>query len=164
MRYLRVYPQILDVDMEGETWRKIPCLHGSSPSIHQAQGHLCVCTVVGPNDSKLSIWILEDYGTNNWTLKHTISTRILFGRINIRFGYPDFDDEDIVIIVHLEWNLIFFAREDGTIIAYNMDHQKVHVISVRVFRYGRCTVKKEFICRPYYLPYVALFLDSLAEQ
>ena len=90
--------------------------------------------------------------------------RILFGRINIRFGYPNFDDEDIVIAVHLEWNLIFFAREDGTIIAYNMDRKKVHVIPVRVFRYGRRIVKKEFICRPYYLSYVTLFLDSLAEQ
>ena len=90
--------------------------------------------------------------------------RILFERINIRFGYPDFDDEDIVITVHPEWNLIFFAREDGTIVAYNMDHKKVHVIPVRVFRYGRRTIKKEFICRPYYLPYVPLFLDSLVKQ
>jgi hypothetical protein len=92
------------------------------------------------------------------------TTRILFGRITIRFGYTNFDDEDIVIIVHLEWNLIFFARENETIIAYNMDHKKVHVIPVHVFRYGRCTVKKEFIYRAYYLPYVPLFLDSLAEQ
>ena len=64
-------------------------------------------------------------GTDNWRLKHTVTTRILFGRINIRFGYPDFDDEDIVITVHLEWNLIFFAREDGTIIVYNMVRKKV---------------------------------------
>ena len=67
---------------------------------------------------------------------------ILFGRINIRLGFLDFNDEDIVITVHTEWNLIFFASEDGTIIAYNMDRKKVHVILVRVFRYGRCTVKK----------------------
>ena len=53
---------------------------------------------------------------------------ILFGRINIRFGYPDFVDKDIVITAYLERNLIFFAREDGTIIAYNMDRKKVHVI------------------------------------
>jgi hypothetical protein len=69
-----------------------------------------------------------------------------------------------VIIVHLEWNLIFLAREDGTTIAYNMDRKKVHVIPVRVFWYGGRTVKKEFICRPYYLPYILLFLDSLPEQ
>ena len=125
---------------------------------------MCACIVNGPNDFNLSIWILEDYSTNNWTLNHMVTTRILFGRINIRFGYLDFVDEDIVITVHLGWNLIFFAREDGTIIAYNMDHKKVHAIPVHVFRYGRRTIKKEFICRPYCLPYVLLFLDSLAEQ
>ena len=80
---------ILAVDMEGNIWRKIDGPSGLQHSMHQAQGHLCVCTVGGPNDSKLSIWILED-----WTLKHTITTRILFGRINIRFGYPNLDDED----------------------------------------------------------------------
>ena len=125
---------------------------------------MCVYTVAGPNDFKLSVWILEDYGTDNWTLKHTVTVRILFGRINIRFGFPDFVDEDIVIIVHPEWNLIFFAEEDGTIIAYDMDRISVRVIPARVFRYGRRTIKKEFICRPFYLPYVPLFLDSLAEQ
>ena len=123
-----------------------------------------LCTVDGPNDSKHSIWILEDYGTDNWTLKHTVTMRILFGRINIRFGFPNFVDEDIVIIVHPEWNLIFFAREDGTIITYDMDRISVCVIPTRVFRYGRCTIKKEFTYRPYYLPYVPLFLDSLVEQ
>ena len=153
---------IFAVDMEGNTWRKIDRLDGLHHSMHQAQGHLCLCTVDGPNDSKLSIWILEDYGTDNWTLKQTVTTRILFRRINIRFGYPDFVDEDIVITVHPEWNLIFFAREDGTIITYNMDRKKVHVIHVHVFWYGRRTIKKEFICRPYYLPYVSLFLVSLA--
>ena len=34
--YSGVYPQILVVDMEGETWRKIPCSRSSSPSIHQS--------------------------------------------------------------------------------------------------------------------------------
>ena len=61
-------------------------------------------------------------------MRHTVTTQILFGRINIRFGFPDFVDEDIVITVHLEWNLIFFAWEDGTIIAYDMDHISVHVM------------------------------------
>ena len=155
---------ILAVDMEGNTWRKIDRPDGLHHSMHQVQGHLCLCTVDGPNDSKLSIWILEDYGTNNWTLKHMITMWILFGRINIRFGYPDFDEEDIVITVHPEQNLIFFAREDGAIITYNMDRKKIHVIPVRVFWYGRRTIKKEFIYRPYYLPYVPLFLNSLVEQ
>ena len=46
---------ILAVDMEGNTWRRIDRPSGLQHSMHQAQGHLCVCTVAGPNDSKLSI-------------------------------------------------------------------------------------------------------------
>ena len=155
---------ILAVDMEGNAWRKIDRPSGLQHSMHQAQGHFCVCTVGGPNDSKLSIWILEDYGTNNWTLKYTVSTWILFGRINIKFGFMDCVDDNTVITVHLEWNLIFFVWENRTIIAYDMDRIKVHVIPTLVFQYGIRSIKKEFICRPYYLPYVLLFLDSLAEQ
>jgi hypothetical protein len=92
------------------------------------------------------------YCTDNWTLNHIVTTWILFERINIRFGDLDFVDEDIVITTHPEWNLIFFAGKDGSIIAYDMDHKRVHVIPIRVFWYGRRTIKKEFTCRPYYLP------------
>jgi hypothetical protein len=53
-------------------------------------------------------------------LKYAVTTWILFGRINIRFGFTYFVDEDIVITVHAKWNLIFFAREDGIIIAYDI--------------------------------------------
>ena len=155
---------ILAVNLEGNTWRKIDRPSGLQQSMHQAQGHLCVCTIAGPNDSKLLIWILEDYGTNNWILKHTVSTQILFGRISIRFGFIDWVAEYTVITVHPEWNMIFFTREDGTIIAYDMGHRRVHVIPARVFWYVRRSVKKEFNCRPFYLPYVPMFLESLAEQ
>ena len=53
MEYSQCY--ILAVDIEGETWRKIPRLCGSLPSIHQAQGHLYVCTVHSRNMSNLKI-------------------------------------------------------------------------------------------------------------
>ena len=76
----------------------------------------------------------------------------------------DWVAEYTVITIHPEWNMIFFAGEDGTIIAYDMDRIRVHVILARVFLYGRCTNKKEFIYRPFYLPYVPFFLDALAEQ
>ena len=93
-----------------------------------------------------------------------VSTRILFGRINIRFGFVDWVVDYTVITVHPEWNMIFFAGEDGTIIAYDKDRISAHVIPACVFWYGRRIIKKEFICIPFYLPYVPLFLDSLAEQ
>ena len=55
MGHSREYSMILAVDMEGNTWRKFDRPDGLHHSMHQAQGHLCVCTVVGPNDSMLSI-------------------------------------------------------------------------------------------------------------
>ena len=59
---------------------------GAQPSIHQAQGHLCVCTVGGVgghNMSQLSIYILEDYATNKQTMKHIVSMLKVFGKTNI---------------------------------------------------------------------------------
>ena len=49
------YSMILVVDMEGNTWRRIYRPSGLQHSMHQAQGHLCVCTVASSNYSKLSI-------------------------------------------------------------------------------------------------------------
>ena len=42
--------------------------------------------------SELSIWILEDYGTNKWMLKHTVSTLDMFAETNIEYGYLDVDE------------------------------------------------------------------------
>jgi hypothetical protein len=118
------YSLILVADIKGKTWRKIPRPRDTLPFIHQAQGHLCVCTiggVSGHNMSQLSIWILEDYATNKWTLKHTISTLKVYEKTNIIFGYVDYDSAYTAIRVHLEWNLIFFIWEERIIIAYDMD-------------------------------------------
>ena len=89
---------------------------------------------------------------------------ILFGSINIRFGFMDWVDEYIVITVHLEWNMIFFVGEQRTIIVYDMHRRKVHVIPTLVIWYRRCRVVKEDMSRPYYFPYVPLFSDSLTEE
>ena len=48
------YSLILVVDMEGKTWRKIPRPQGTLPSIHHAQGHLCVYTVGGVGGHNMS--------------------------------------------------------------------------------------------------------------
>jgi hypothetical protein len=61
------------------------------------------------NRSDLSIWILEDYGTSKWTLKHTVNTLQLFGLNNIRLGSKATNADYRVIAVHLEWNLIFLV-------------------------------------------------------
>jgi hypothetical protein len=59
------YSMIVAMDMEGKTWRTIHKPGGAEMSIHQAQGHLCVCCVDFCNRSWLLVWILEDYGTDN---------------------------------------------------------------------------------------------------
>jgi hypothetical protein len=59
------YSAIVVVDMEEKTWRTIRKPGGAEISIHQAQGHLCVCCADFHNMSWPLVWILEDYGTDN---------------------------------------------------------------------------------------------------
>ena len=113
--------------------------------------------------SEFSIWILEDYGTSKWTLKHTVNMLQLLGLNNIRFGSKATNADYRVIVVYLEWNLIFLIGENRTLMAYDMSHRKVHVLPARVIRYPKSTWS---ICLngPHYLPYIPLFMESLAEQ
>ncbi|XP_066333251.1 uncharacterized protein [Miscanthus floridulus] len=50
----------------------------------------------------LSVWILEDYGTTKWRLKHVVSTQELFGQFNIEVGTEICDADYRLIIVHPE--------------------------------------------------------------
>ena len=157
------YSTIVAVDMEGKTWRTIGKPGGAKMSIHQGQGHLCVCCADFRNRSWLLVWILEDYGTDNWSLKYVVVTKELFRHMNIKVGSELCDEEYRVITVHLEWNFIFLVGKDRTLIAYDMEHRKVHVIHVHVIHF--CRSRGRFhMNRPYYLSYVFLFMESLAEQ
>jgi hypothetical protein len=92
-----------------------------------------------------------------------VDTEELFGYINVKVGSELCDEEYRVITVHLEWNFIFLVRKDRTLIAYDMDHRKVHVIHACVIRF--CRSRGLFhMNRPYSLPYVPLFMESLAGQ
>ncbi|WVZ57394.1 hypothetical protein U9M48_007784 [Paspalum notatum var. saurae] len=116
---------IVAVDMDGETWKTIPIPSGGgSGCIHQSQGRLYLLNTDSENAFKLSIWILEDYDTHKWTLKHTVCTAKLFRKNNLRF-----DRHYKVIAVHPECNLIFFVfGSDNTLMAYEMDRKEVRVI------------------------------------
>ena len=96
------YSAIVVVDMQEKTWRTIHKLGGAKMSIHQAQGHLCVCCANFCKRSRLLVWILQDYGTDNWSLKHVVDTKKLFGRMNIKVGSELCDEEYRVITVHPE--------------------------------------------------------------
>ena len=78
---------------------------------------------------------------------------------NIDFGYLDVDE--YYSTVHQEWNLLLFVGvgDENDIVAYNMDSRKVHVIPTCYSVFFRQDVLPQNICRPYYLPYVPLFLE-----
>jgi hypothetical protein len=96
------YSMIVAIDMEGKTWRTIHKPDGAEIFIHQAQGHLCVCSADFRNRSRLLVWILEDYGTDNWSLKHVVDIEELFGCMSIKVGSELCDEEYRVITIHLE--------------------------------------------------------------
>jgi hypothetical protein len=88
--------------MERKTWRKILRPPDLTMSIHEDQSQLCLYNADIFNMSDLSFWILENYGTNKWTLKHTVNTLQLFGLNNIGLGSEAANTDYIVIAVHLE--------------------------------------------------------------
>ena len=88
----------------------------------------------------------------------------LFGKKNIEIGTEVCDAAYRVIVVHPEWNLIFLVGEDKSLLAYDMNRSKVHVLPAWAIGYPRSTGK--LLCMdggPHYVPYVPLFMDSLAE-
>lgn len=87
----------------------------------------------------------------------------LFGQNNIELGSEICDADYRVIPVHPECNSIFFVGEERTLIAYDMDRRKVHVIHVRVIRYARPSGHLD-VNGPYYLSYVPLYLESIISR
>ena len=87
----------------------------------------------------------------------------IFGWNNIEFGYEVCDANFRVIAIHPKWNLIFLISEDRTLMTYDINRRKVHVILAWVIHYPRTTWSL-YINGPHYLPYVPLFMESLAEQ
>ncbi|KAL6605775.1 hypothetical protein ACP70R_041428 [Stipagrostis hirtigluma subsp. patula] len=141
---------IVAVDMEGKAWKTIPtpAQDGECGLIHQVQGRLCFFDVECDDPFKLSVWILQDYNTNEWVRKHTVSILRLFGRKNLLFEW-DYK----VIAVHPECNLVFFVYGwDNTLMAYEMDRREVRVIRNLAHE-----------CSDPYLPYVPLFSELLTD-
>jgi len=148
---------IVAVNMEGKTWRKILRPPGPAMSIHGDQGQLCLCIADIFNTSDLSIWILKDYGTSKWTLKHMVNTLQLFGLNNIRLGSEAANANYRVIAIYLEWNLIFLVGENRTLMTYDMSRRKVHVLPSWVVCYPKSTWSI-YLNGHHYLPYVPLFM------
>jgi len=89
----KVEALIVAVDGEGKTCRiigwhdKHECMDATF--IGQSQGHLhCISTNLQSQDFKfhftqLSVWVLEDYDTEEWILKHNVSFSQLFGSLSV---------------------------------------------------------------------------------
>lgn len=92
-------------------------------AIGLSQGCLHAWHVDKINGCQLSLWVLQDYGSENWTLKHTVNVLELFGSHCLE------DNESYMMLaIHPSFNLIFFTDGEMTV-SYDTDNQKVHVIS-----------------------------------
>ncbi|KAB8098321.1 hypothetical protein EE612_027436, partial [Oryza sativa] len=145
------------VDVEGNSWRTIPMPETFvDPYYGVDDGFIdvsqdCLCFVNTDRDDlyKLSVWVLEDYSSDQWTLKHTVSHLHLFGTDKQHFGY-----DDKVVSIHPKRNIIFLVSlNDGIFISYEMDSREVHYI---------CELGD--ILTRHYLPYVPLYSESLANE
>ncbi|KAM3300638.1 hypothetical protein ACQJBY_041584 [Aegilops geniculata] len=124
----KLIPSIFTVNTNGDAWRRIPM----PPEVHfsfigHSQGHLYGLDIEHSNNCLLSVWVLEDYASGQWTLKHTANILKLLGR-----PYCEPTEQYMLVAVHPQCNLIFLVgwmRSQETLMSYDMDNQKLHVIS-----------------------------------
>ncbi|CAM0884513.1 unnamed protein product [Alopecurus aequalis] len=141
---------VITVDTDGKTWHKIRMPLSAEDTtdcgfIRQCQGCLYAMHMDYSNDEyKLSVWVLENYASGQWTLKHTASMSEMVG-----------DDEVCYFAaVNLERNLIIHINgQDETLVSYNMDSRKSHVI----FTFERYFNLR---CEPYIPCYTGYFSDG----
>ena len=97
---------------------------------------------------QLLVYVLQDYDSKEWILKHSVETSHVFGGRHVDDFGKDFD----WIAIHPECNLIFFTvGRHITFMCYDMDNGQVKVI---------CNLEEG---KPPYFPYVPLYeeLQSL---
>ncbi|KAL6647303.1 hypothetical protein ACP70R_014740 [Stipagrostis hirtigluma subsp. patula] len=138
---------IVAVDGDGKTswiirWTEE---RGFPDFVGHSRGQLyCMSGDIDDSDmiTELSIWVLEDYHTEEWVLKHRVSILQLFGKMSCRF------DSYEVAAIHPDCNLVFFVEYmDKKLISYDMDSKEAHDICTLGHSYGRIA------------PYVPYFLE-----
>jgi len=143
--------QIVAVDGEGKKCRIISMPEKSSDVVFvgQSQGQLHYMSQHRDNTrqmTELSIWALQDYGTEEWVLKHSASFLRLFGRTSCQVEH-DYS----VVAIHPDHNMIFFVQHwDLKLKSYDMDTKEV------------CTLRTLKVGRQNILPYVPYFTESSA--
>ncbi|KAG2622297.1 F-box protein At5g07610-like [Panicum virgatum] len=143
--------QIVAVDGEGKKCRIISMPEKSSDVVFvgQSQGQLHYMSQHRDNTrqmTELSIWALQDYGTEEWVLKHSASFLQLFGRTSCQVEH-DYS----VVAIHPDHNMIFFVQHwDLKLKSYDMDTKEV------------CTLRTLKVGCQNILPYVPYFTESSA--
>ncbi|KAF7076892.1 hypothetical protein CFC21_081494 [Triticum aestivum] len=128
-------PLIAVVDTEGDVCGEITLPEGMEDassgysSIGYSQGKLHAW-YMHPHYYELSVWVLEDYASEKWTLKHTVDVPELFGRESTE---EDCDEEDRtykyeMFAIHPEHNLIFLTDWKEVNLSYDMDSKEVHLM------------------------------------
>jgi hypothetical protein len=144
---------IIAVDGEGKTCRIIGW-HGKDVRtiafIGQSQNHLhCIGVNLQLHQgsqvrfTQMSIWVLEDYDTEAWILKHNVSSSQFFELLS--HPIKDFH----IVAIHPDHNSFILVQHwNQKLVSYNMDTQELH---------GLCTLGKGYVI---ITPYVPCFLES----
>jgi hypothetical protein len=143
---------IVVVDAEGKTCRIINW-HGKDVAtiafIGQSQDHLH-CIGVNPQRQQghmhftpLSIWVLENYDTQEWILKHNVSSSQFFGLLS--HPIKDF----AIVAIHPDHNSIILVQHwNQKLVSYNMDSKELRALHTLGEGYLLLT------------PYVPWFMES----
>ncbi|CAO2202077.1 unnamed protein product [Urochloa humidicola] len=106
------YGMVYAIDVKGNVLRSIPVPipnyedydDGHASGVFLSQGHLYFAAASAYDESgayKLSVWVLEDYNGENWSLKHNVNPLHMFGS---KFG-----DIFSVISIHPEHDTVFMV-------------------------------------------------------
>ncbi|WVZ62208.1 hypothetical protein U9M48_011978 [Paspalum notatum var. saurae] len=131
---------IAAIDGAGKICRVIHWVknHGSLVFVGHSKGLLHCLSVTGHPDgnschmTELSIWVLEDYDSEEWNLKHTVSFSQLFGKQGCQF-----ESDYNVVIMHPDRNVVFFLQNwDNKLVSYDLDRKEVCVLCSVNCHYG----------------------------
>ncbi|CAN6222511.1 unnamed protein product [Urochloa humidicola] len=144
---------IVAVDGEGKACRIIRWHDkhefANAAFIAQSQGQLhCISTDAQLKGfriyfTQMSVWVLEDYDTQEWILKHNVTCSQLF-------GFPSCPANDLdIVAIHPDHNsVIFLQRWNHKLVLCNMDSKKLRPLRSLRGSYRFIT------------PYVPCFVES----
>jgi hypothetical protein len=130
-------PQMVAVDVQGKTkmiitmpavaegrcWYPIPYIGQSQGHLHYINHDFDAHDFTWKQSYELSIWILQDYDSQEWVLKDTVSFLKLFGIITaVRRDFR-------IVAIHPDCNVVFLRQPFDRLIAYDMDRKEVSVVA-----------------------------------